>query len=167
MINDETFDKVLASIDRNDDGSVDEKKLLDALAEEVTIDLAAVRQREARQALDRRRRDGGTRAEGTLLLPFEDPSPWEPKKLVLSEDGAVIELEKAPPAYLFDSARRKRKNANAATHKANRAQTQAEEFGKWALTQDPTLHKFGVFIKTVNAWSPDEAEQDEDDEDVA
>ena len=165
MMSEEEFYAILDGLPKNLDGSVDEKSLIDAVAEKIVVDETSLRIKEATATARYFRRDGKTQADGAIVIPGLEAFAYEKRRLVKDNDSSVIELQEALPKYLFAESRRKRKNATAASRKAERAQSLAEMFGEWAQDQEAGRRRFSIFIEDKSLHLDIEVEQDEDDED--
>lgn len=155
---------------KNPDGSVDEKRLIDDIAASIALDVEEEKRKRAASIVREMRREGRTPSEGSLMLPGLDSFCWEPRRMVKEDDsGQVIEQAKALPNYMASEARRKRKNAQAATRKADRAQELATRFAEWCLSQPEDRRRMETFVMDTGIWQPEEVapDIDEDDAEVA
>jgi hypothetical protein len=165
MTEEEAFDAVLASLPRNDDGSVDEKSLIDGIAELIDFDEATERRNKAVATVKRQRKPGTTAPEGQLVLPGIEPYAYEPERLVADNAGHVIEQKKAPVTFKQAEAERARANADRQSGAANRKEKEAREYARWVIEQategrDIRGLGFDDFIHDAGLWRPGPADSD-------
>lgn len=131
----EAYEHALATVARNDDGSVNESDLEAAVATFVDFDAEEARRGLAKRIVARRKRPGQTAPEGQLVLPGFDPYSYEPYRLVADEAGHVVENSKAGTAFKAAEARRAQRDADKAHARAGRQQEEYAIFSDWAVAQ--------------------------------
>jgi hypothetical protein len=161
------FEEELAKAPRNTDGGLDEKKLLDAIADRLDVDVAAIKVAEAKRLIERNRKPGVTEPDGQLFLPGLEPCAYEPNRLVMDDDHHLIEQAKSTPRYKTAEAKRSRINAQRALAHSNRKATEAELFAEWVIEQQAAGRKqkeliFETFVKETGLWASGEAEPEPD-----
>ena len=160
-------ENALATLERNDDGSVDEKALIEAVAELIDFDADAERMRRAKAAVNRLRRPGSTAPAGQLTFPTLLPYAYEPRRLIADNDGHVVEQAEARPEFKRAEAERARNNARRASEWANRKTGESEAYAAWAIEQFRKRRKasevtFDNFVRESGVWSDSEAEPEPD-----
>ena len=132
------------------DGSWNDKDALANLVAMITIDIPALKMREAKRILD----DGtktfpGKEYSGQTCFDGFPPRDWNPKRIVRGDDGKSMYLECATIKYILADARRSRKHANESTASANLKQAEYEAFSEWVNSELVKGHgdlTFGRFI---------------------
>lgn len=163
----QAVESALAALDRNDDGSVDEKSLIEAVAELIDFDADAEKMRRAKAAVHRLRRPGSTAPAGQLTFPALLPYSYEPARLIADNEGHVVEQAAARPEFKRAEAERARLNARRASEWANRKTGESEAYAAWAIEQllrGRGLHEvtFDNFVRESGVWSDGEAEVESD-----
>jgi hypothetical protein len=164
----EAYEWALKNVERNEDGGVDEKKIIDLVKSKIDFDSDAARARVAKTIVDRHKRPGVTDPDGQLSLPGLEPFAYEPNLLIADDDGHVVEKAKAFPNYLTARARRAQLNAQRVQRQATRHQQEASLYSDWAMKQLTELRRpvseitFDTFVREAGFWSDDEAAPEED-----
>src|SRR6266498_5975755 len=131
MTRDEAYQEALEEADRNPDGSVDEKSLIDILARKLDIDEDSIRYKEAKRLINKKSRPGQTQCEGQLSLLGETPYAYEPERLVRFGDGKVVENRRSRPVAKQAEAERAQKNVQRVMNWAQRKQKESNQFSQW------------------------------------
>ena len=171
----EAVDAALRQLKRNEDGSVDEKKLIHLVAELIDFDADAERRNKAVRAVTRCRRPGFSEPAGQLIIPGLGPAyAYEPNRLIKDGEGRVIEQRKARPEYKQAEAQRARESARRQQVWADRKTQESELYARWAIEQlrrrrpgkDIT---FDTFVREAGLWAAEAAEPEPgpDDEEVS
>lgn len=162
MTEEEAFQEALTTVERNDLGDVDEKKLIDEVARLLEFDESAERHAKAARVVKRHRRPGQTEPSGQLALPGIEPYAWEPERLVADNEGHVIEQAKAPVSFKHAEAERARANARRQQDHADRKTREHEGFAAW-LIDEATRGRpikglgFGDYVHEAELWRDEEA----------
>jgi len=123
-------------LQRKPDGSLNEEKLVEALAKRVPFDVETERRRKAKTIIDRAKRPGSTRKDGQLMLPgFNKPYGYEPDRLVSDETGDIIENSRVLPRFKSAQVSRAEVNVEDAVEQLRRISTENKHFQAWALEQ--------------------------------
>jgi len=163
MRDDQAYENAITAVERNEDGGVDDKALIDEVASLVDFDAAKERYSKAKRIVDKHRRPGSSDSDGQLAIPGLEPFAYEPKRLVSDGDGHSIEQAKARPHYVMAEAQRAQKNARHALEHADRKQRLANEFSLWAMRQLAKRRRaaditFDIFVRESGTWSAESAE---------
>jgi hypothetical protein len=172
MKENEAVDAALQVIERNDDGGVDEKALIDEVARLIDFDEEQERRGKATRAVRRRRSPRATEPDGKLALFGLEEYGYEPRRLIADNDGHVVEKDKARPEYKRAEAQRAREVARRQAVWAERKTAENEAYAAWALEQLAKRRKgkditFGTFVRETGVWSPGLAEPESDEDLVA
>jgi hypothetical protein len=168
----EAIDMALAVLERNEDGSIDEKALIDEVAGLLDFDELSERRNRATRALKKRRSPGSTEPEGQLELPTLEPYAYEPRRLIADNEGHVIEQAEAKTRYKTAEAERARDVARRQAYHADRKSIEATHFAQWVIDElgrgrDKADLTFGVFVHEAGVWSAGNAAPEADPEDAA
>ncbi len=157
--------------DRNPDGSVVEKSLVEVLASVIDFDEEKERIGHAQRMIARDKRPGQTAAEGAVCFPGLEPYGYEPRRLVADDDGNLIENERARMKFKAAEAQRAQEAAEKATSRASREQREHAHFSAWADEQyaagrDPAEITWDTCVRETGLWKDADANgpSDEDDE---
>lgn len=142
---------------RNSDGSVVEADLVALIAQSVDLDVDEARAGLARRIVARRKRPGQTAPDGMVALPGLDLYPYEPGRLIVDDGGNLVENQSAPIKFKVAEARRARDGARRAFDRAEREQSEADQFAVWAAEQleagrAPREVTWGNCVKETFAW---------------
>lgn len=174
MKEDEAVDAALRNAARNEDGSVDEKALIDDVAALLDFDEDQERRNKATRAIKRRRSPGHSTPDGQIAIPGMEPYAYEPNRLVADNEGHVVEQAKCRPHFKRAEAERARDKAIRQAVWANRKTQESESFAGWSLDQavngrPASELTFGSFVLGAGFWREagvdTEPEQDQSDED--
>lgn len=159
----DAVDAALAKLKRNDDDSVDEKKLIDEVAALLDFDEETERHNKASRAVARRRKPGSSDPAGQLTFEGMVPYGYEPRRLILDNEGHIVEQEKARPEFKRAEAERARKAANRAQVWANRKTAENEAYAAWAIKSLRSRRRaseitFDTFVRETGIWSADPAD---------
>lgn len=154
----EAYEKALQDVERDPNGGIDEKKLIDILVEFLDFDVDEKRKK-AERIIHGRRKPGSTQPHGQLTIPGFDAYAYEPNRLIADNDGHVIEQFKAPVTYKQAQATRTRVTARRWADSADRAQEEATGFSNWVIAGLESGRKaadltFSHFIRATDIWSP-------------
>lgn len=128
--------KGLANLPRDDNDAVDGAKLTDYIAEHLPDpDVEAIKRNRARAVIRRLRGHGVTEPDGQLTFDNLEPWDYEPDRLVLANDGAVVEQTRAKPGAKRDESARAMRKAQETMTQARRRTAEAAAFDEWALTR--------------------------------
>jgi hypothetical protein len=134
--------KGLIDLPRNPEDGVAEDALVEYVATRIAgPDVEEWKRRRARSAIRGLRNHGVTEADGQLsfegITEKGKPEKWdyEPDRLVLSDDGSVVEQHKAKPRAKGAEAARAMKHAAEAMRQARRRQAEQAAFNQWAIEQ--------------------------------
>lgn len=156
------YEAALAELEPNDDGGFDEKRLVELIASKISIDETEEKRRKAQHIVNRRKRPGQTPPDGQLVL-FDFPAEaYEPHRLIADNDGHVVELQNARPAYMQAQALRQQKKAQRALDLATAEVVKSAAYAAWAMDQlrrrrrgsDITV---GIWVRETGIWQPGEA----------
>jgi hypothetical protein len=153
----EAVEKALAELPRNADGSIDEKDLIDRVAELLDFDEDTERHAKAVRAVARRRRPGSSEPDGQIALPGLEPYAYEPARLIADNEGRVIEQAQARPAYKAAEASRAENNARRARLWADRKTMEHRDYAQWTIEQleagrDPREITYDAFVREAGIW---------------
>lgn len=163
MKDDEAYEKARQSVERDNEGGIDEKSLIDEIAELVDFDEAEERHKKAVRIVRGRRKPGSTDADGQISLPGFDAYAYEPERLIADNDGHVIEQAKAPVKYKQAQAERTRDTARRWGESADRAQKESADFASWVIEGFQAGRKaaeltFDNFVREAGLWSEGDAD---------
>lgn len=166
----EAVDTALQALTRNEDGSVDEKTLIDEVAQLIDFDEAQERLNKATRAVNRRRKPRATEPEGQLTLPGMEPYGYEPNRLIADNDGHIVEQSLARPNYKQAEAERARTAARRQAIWADRKTTEFAAYAAWAIEQLGQGRRgaditFGIFVRESGLWSAGSADPEPDPDD--
>jgi len=125
----------LANADRNPDGTIIEKSLVDIVAHAIDFDAEQQRLGLAQRIVSRRKKPGMTAPAGKVTLPGLGLREYEPERLVADDDGNLIENSRATVKYKKAEARRSASNADRANERAEQDRAEAELLDDWAKGQ--------------------------------
>ena len=126
--------KGMAKLQRNIEDGVGEEPLVEYVANRLPDpDIAAIKRRRASDAVRGLRNHGVTEADGQLTFPGIDPYDYEPDRLVLSDDGTIVEQHRAKPKAKAAESTRTMRKAQQALEQARRRQVEDAAFSQWAL----------------------------------
>lgn len=165
-------DAALARIERERDGSVPEHKLIDAVAEMVSVDIEAEKRKKAKRLVESRTRPGSSNASGQLVLPLlgNDPYSYEPQRLVrgpgVGEQRGLLEQDAATPVFKNAEWRAAKTNRERVERWERRKAEEASHFAEWYIEKlEAGAGKgsltFGNFVRDVGWWKPGEAPREE------
>lgn len=159
MKTEDAVDQALDTVPRNEDGSVDEKKLIDEIAELIDFDAEQERRNKATRALDRRKKPGSSQPNGQIMIPGFSAYGYEPDRLVADNEGRIVEQAKARPSYKEAEAARAREAARRQQVWADRKTEESARFADWALQQlqagrDIASIIFDAFVRATDLWGP-------------
>ena len=141
----------LANADRNPDGTIVEKSLVEIVAHAIDFDAEQQRLGLAQRIVSRRKKPGMTAPAGKVTLPGLGLREYEPERLVADDDGNLIENAKATRQHKRAEARRSAANADRATERAEQDKAEADLIEAWAAEQqqsgrDPRELVFGACV---------------------
>lgn len=165
----DAIDAALKLAERDGNGAVDQKKLIDAVAELIEFDADDERRQKAHRAVARRRKPGSTAAVGQLAIPGLGSYAYEPHRLVADDNGHVVEQDRALVAFKQAEAERARDNARRQQVTADRKTSESEGHAIWAIEQlqrgRPMRElTFGAYIREAEVWSPEAAPAEADNQ---
>lgn len=148
----------LRSLARAENGSVDEKTLVDEVAKLIDFDPDAERRHKATRVIRRHKMPGFGESEGQLTLPGMAPYAYEPSRLIADSEGHVVEQANAWPEFKRAEAERARNAARKQQAWADRKTQENEAFAAWALEESLAGRRqadinFGVFVEETGMWS--------------
>lgn len=155
--------------DRNPDGSVVEKSLVDLLADSIDFDEAKERRGHAQRMVARRKRPGQTAAEGAVVFPGLEPYAYEPDRLLADHEGNLIENRDARMKFKAAEAGRSQEAVQKAVDRATRDQQEAGHFATWADEQyaagrNPAEITWDTCVRETGLWKEADVELESDDE---
>lgn len=158
----DAVEAVLRDAARNDDGSVDEKTLLDEIAKLLDFDPDAERRNKAARVVRRHKMPGFGYRHGQLTL-FGLTYGYEPERLIADADGRIVEQARARVEFKQAEALRAREAAFKHQQWADRKANEHKVFADWTLRESlagrPVSElTFDVFVRETGAWSPGPAE---------
>lgn len=153
----------LRGLARAEDGSVDEKMLIDTVAQLIDFDSDAELRHKATRVVRRHKMPGFGESEGQLTLPGLAPYAYEPGRLIADSDGHVVEQANAWPEFKRAEAERARVAARKQQAWADRKTLENEAFTAWALRKSLAGHDqrdiiFGTFVEETGVWSAGSAQ---------
>lgn len=162
MKEDEAVDAALEELPRNDDGGIDEKALIDAVAELIDFNEQQERINKATRAVKRRRKPGSSPPEGQICLPGMEPYGYEPERLVADNEGHVVEQRTCRPNYKRAEAERSRNVARRHQIWASRKTEESEAYAAWTIEQLASGRRHGeitfdAFLHETGYWKDGEA----------
>lgn len=125
--------RALRSAPRDADGAADEKLLVDLVADLIAFDVDKERHARAKRAIAQQRKPGATNADGQLQFPGFESYDYEPERLVLDDDGAIIENRNAKLQHKGAEARRTRQHAQRALVHADRREQEAARYAAYLV----------------------------------
>lgn len=125
----------LANAQRNTDGTIVEKSLVEIVAHAIDFDPEQQRLGLAQRIVSRRKKPGMTAPAGKVALPGLGVREYEPERLVADDDGNLIENSRATVKHKKAEARRSATNADRATERAEQDRAEAELIDAWAKDQ--------------------------------
>lgn len=158
----DAVDAALKLAERNDAGAVDQKKLIEAVAELIDFDADGERRQKAQRAVNRRRKPGSTAALGQLAIPGLGSYAYEPDRLVADNAGHLVEQDRALVDFKQAEADRARDNARRQQVTADRKTSESEGHAIWVIAQIQAGRPmkeltFGAYIRDTEVWSPEPA----------
>lgn len=125
----------LANAQRNPDGTIVEKSLVEIVAHAIDFDADLQRLHLAQRIVSRRKKPGMTAPAGKVTLPGLGLREYEPERLVADDDGNVIENSRATPRHKEAEARRSAVNADKAVERAEQDRAENDLIQVWAKEQ--------------------------------
>lgn len=152
----------LANADRNSDGTIVEKSLVEIVAHAIDFDPEQQRLGLAQRIVSRRKKPGMTAPAGKVALPGLGAREYEPERLVADDDGNLIENSRATVKHKKAEARRSSANADRANERAEQDQAEAELIDAWAKEQqqagrDERELTFGACVSELGLLDEGEA----------
>lgn len=168
MKSDDAYAYAWEHAERNPDGSVIERSLVELVAQTIDFDETKERRGHAQRIVARRKRPGQTAAEGAVCFDGMDLYPYEPLRLLADDDGNLIENHHARMKYKAAEAKRAQDNAKKAVDRASREQREHAHFSSWADEQyaagrDPAEITWDTCVRETGLWKDAEVEPDEFD----
>lgn len=162
MKDNDAYQKALQDTERDTEGGIDEKTLIDDIAELVDFDEAEERHKKATRIVRAQRKPGSTDPDGQISLPGFEDYAYEPERLIADDDGHVIEQAKAPVKYKQAQAERTRDTARRWGESADRAQKESADFASWVIEgfkagRKPADLIFDHFVRETGMWSKGDA----------
>jgi hypothetical protein len=161
------LDQALARVKRNKDGSIPTDKLIEAVADLITIDVESERKRKARALVDRRTAPGSTEPHGQLVLPLAnlEPYPYEPNRLVKA-GSSVIEQDRARPEHKTQEWEKARENLRRVEVWERRKAYEVNGYTSWFIAQLKKRRKeseltFGRYLREQGIWREGHAPREE------
>lgn len=141
----------LANAERNSDGTIVEKSLVEIVAHAIDFDPEQQRLGLAQRIVSRRKKPGMTAPAGKVTLPGLGLREYEPERLVADDDGNLIENARATVQHKKAEARRSALNADRATERAEQDKAEADLIDTWTKEQrqagrDERELTFGVCV---------------------
>jgi len=122
------------------------------------IDLDEEADRRATTIIDGECKPGSTKATGQLRLPTLEYYDYEPNRLVMNDNGDIIEQDRAPVDFKFAEARRARKHVSEALEWADRKDEEASGHATWVIEQQKNGRTkkltFGDYIRESGLFQP-------------
>ena len=106
MNGEQAYRFALANAERNTDGSIVEKSLVEIVAHAIDFDADKERLGLAQRVVSARKRTGQTAPAGKVALPGLSVYEYEPHRLIADDKGNVVENEQARAAHKQAEARR-------------------------------------------------------------
>jgi hypothetical protein len=155
----DAVDQALRTIKRNEDGSADEKKLIDEIVELLDFDEQQERRNKATRALNQRKKPGASEPDGQITIPGLGTYGYEPDRLVADNDDHIVEQAKARPNFKEAEAARARKNARRQQIWADRKTEESALYAEWSLKElasgrDLAEITFDAFVRDADLWGP-------------
>ena len=162
MTDQEAIELALRQVPRNEDGSLDEKAVIEAAARLIEIDADQERRKRAARALQVRCGPGKTEAIGALQLFDDTRYAYEPDRLIKDDDGHVIEQDAASTHFKWAEARRAQRNLDRCAARSRRKNAEVGAFQQWTINQqaegrDLDELRFGTFVREEDYWVDDDA----------
>jgi hypothetical protein len=153
----------LANADRNTDGTIVEKSLVEIVARAIDFDPEEQRLGLARRVVSARKKPGMTAPAGKVALPGLGLREYEPERLVADDGGNLIENSRATVQHKKAEARRSASNADRAVERAEQDQAEAELIDAWAKEQrqagrDERELVFGACVSELGLLDDGEAQ---------
>lgn len=170
MRSDEAYDLAWSRAARNPDGTVVPESLERLVADLVRFDVEEARLGLARRIIARRKRPGQTAPEGSIVLPGMESYAYEPRRLLVDDEGNLIENQSARVKFKVAEARRAQEGARKALERATREQNEAGHFATWSAEQheqgrDPREVTWDNCVRETGLWKDTEAEVNAEDDD--
>lgn len=126
-----------STVEHNQDNSVREKELEDALVSLLPdIDQEKAKRKRAKEIIDSLTRPGGTKPDDEFQLALAlDAYDYEPMRLVRDDDGKLVENRFSTPHFKLAEKKRARAEANKMHTWAGRKETEYEALSQWAIDQ--------------------------------
>lgn len=164
MNGDQAYAFALANAERNTDGSIVERSLVEIVARAVDFDEEKERLGQAQRIVARRKRPGQTVAAGAVVFPGLEHYAYEPHRLVADDDGNVVENRQARHRHKEAEARRADLAAQKAHDRWEMEQLEADHFAAWekaelAKGRDPQELTWDACVRETGLWK-DEAVED-------
>lgn len=162
MNGEQAYQFALANAQRNSDGTVVEKSLVDMVAHAIDFDAEKERLGLAQRIVSARKKPGMTAPAGKVALPGLGVREYEPQRLVADDDGNLIENALAAPRHKRGEARRSALNAERARERAEQDEVEAHLIETWAAEQgatgrDPRELNFGTCVAELGLLGDGEA----------
>jgi hypothetical protein len=156
----QAYQFALANAQRNEDGSIVEKSLVDIVAHAIDFDADKERLGLAQRVVSARKRPGQTAPAGKVALPGLAVYEFEPHRLIADADGNVVENERATPMHKRAEARRSEEALDRSRQRAHQDAAEAELISEWAADQsaagrDPRELVWGVCVRESGLLAED------------
>jgi hypothetical protein len=169
MNGDQAYAYALANAERNTDGTIVERALVEIVAHAVDFDADEARLGQARRIVARRKRPGQTASEGSVVFPGLEHYAYEPYRLIADDDGNVVENQHAHHAHKQAEARRADLAAQRAHDRWEMEQLEADHFAEWERTElakgrDPQTLTWDACVRETGLWKDQEPETSDEDQ---
>lgn len=131
----QAYEHAYAHADTTPDGGRAYGSMLELVAAAIDFDPETERIGKARRIIASRMKPGGTRAEGTVVLPGLETYGYEPHRLIADDEGSVIENRHATVRHKQAEADRAEKALDRAQTRADRERWEADIFQPWAESE--------------------------------
>ncbi len=150
----------LANAQRNPDGTIVEKSLVEIVAHAIDFDADQQRLHLAQRIVSRRKKPGMTAPAGKVTLPGLGLREYEPERLVADDAGNLVENARATPQHKAAEARRSALNADKAKDRAEQDKAENDLIQAWAVEQraagrDPRMIVFGACLAELGLLAGD------------
>lgn len=160
MNGDQAYAFALANAQRNTDGTIVEKSLVEIVAHAADFDEDDARLGQARRIVARRKRPGQTAPAGVVAFPGLEGYAYEPFRLIADDAGNVVENRNAKPQHKQAEARRADDAAQKAHDRWELEQAESDHFTAWekeqrALGRDPRELTWDACVRETGLWKDD------------
>ena len=147
----------VANAQRNPDGSIVEKSLVDMVAHAVDFDAEKERLGLAQRIVSRRKRPGQTVPAGVMVFPGLEEYAYEPDRLIADDAGNVVPNRDAKPEHKQAEARRADEAAQRAHDRWELEQLESDHFTTWEKAQraagrDPRELTWDACVRETGLW---------------